>query len=269
MPRVPHPFASFWEPRTPRHRFLAQPPLLRRCISRAILAPFAPDFELDRSEQAMATPSAVPARSHRIHLRHVLVAVLVPMFLFVLWHDERFILAHSDEKWRYYFPVRWLVLIHALAGLTALVIGPFQLSSRFRERHLSLHRVMGRVYLSCVTIAGLMGIYVSTIHQKDLQDRLWILALAVTWLVTGAMAFAAVRNGNIDVHRQWIIRNYAFTSVFVTVRVLNALPIPDAYAQSLGWILLLATLLLTDVGLSWRNVFTNRRQKPATLNAGG
>ena len=211
--------------------------------------------------------SAVPARPRRIHLRHVLLAALVPMFLFVLWHDERFIFAHSDEKWTYYFPVRWLVLIHALAGLTALLIGPFQLASRFRERHLQLHRIMGRVYLSSVAIAAVMGMYVSTIHQKDPQDRLWVFALALTWLITGAMAFAAVRNGNIEAHRQWITRNYAFTTVFVTVRVLGALPIPDPYTEAVIWILLLATLLFTDIGLSWRNVFINRKSKPATPGA--
>ena len=189
------------------------------------------------------------------------------MFLFVLWHDERFIINHADANWTYYFPVRWLVFTHALAGLTALLIGPFQLSSRFRERHLNVHRVMGRVYLSSVVIGAVMGMYVSSIHQKDLQDRLWVFSLALTWLVTGAMAFAAVRNGNIEVHRQWIIRNYAFTSVFVTVRVLNAFPIPETYGLAVGWILLVATLLLTDVALSWRNVFTNRRSKSAASSA--
>jgi uncharacterized membrane protein len=188
------------------------------------------------------------------------------MFAFVLWHDERFIINHSDPTWTYYFPVRWLVLIHALAGLTALLIGPLQLSSRFRERHLRVHRIMGRVYLSSVAVGALMGIYVSSIHQKSPLDRLWVFSLALTWLV-GAMAFAAVRNGNIEVHRQWIIRNYAFTSVFVTIRVLNALPIPNTYVLAVGWILLLATLLLTDVALSWRNVFTNRRSKSAASSA--
>jgi hypothetical protein len=49
-----------------------------------------------------------------------IVATLLPMFLFVLWHDERFFFIHSDEKWAYYFPVRWLVLPHVLGGMIAL-----------------------------------------------------------------------------------------------------------------------------------------------------
>lgn len=179
----------------------------------------------------MASSSAVPVRSSQPRLRHVVFAVLLPMFLFVLWHDERFIIIHSDEKWAYYFPVRWLVLPHVLGGLIALLIGPFQFSSRFRQHHLSVHRIMGRVYLSSVAVSAVMALCVSSIHQPP-QDRLWIFSLASTWLITGAMAFAAVRNSNIEVHRQWMARNYAFTSVFVTSRVLNAIPIPEPYGMA-------------------------------------
>jgi uncharacterized membrane protein len=212
----------------------------------------------------MASSPALPSAS-RFRLRHVLFAALLPMFLFVLWHDERFVFTHSDEKWAYYFPVRWLVLPHALGGLIALLIGPFQFSSRFRQRHLRIHRIMGRVYLASVAIAAVVALYVSAIHQKELLDREWIFALGIAWLITAAMAFAAVRNGNIEAHRQWMARNYAFTTVFVTVRVLNALPIPDAYGVAPSWILLLATLLLTELGLSWHSVFMNRSPHPARL----
>jgi uncharacterized membrane protein YozB (DUF420 family) len=94
-----------------------------------------------------------------------------------------------------------------------------------------------------------------------MQDKEWVFTLDIAWLITGGMAFAAVRNGNIEAHRQWIARNYGFTTIFVTVRVLNALPIPDAYGFAPAWILLLATLLLTEIGLAWHNVFTNRRSR--------
>jgi uncharacterized membrane protein len=192
-------------------------------------------------------------------------AALLPMFLFVLWYSERYIFFnHSDEEWAYFFPVRWLILPHALAGLTALLTGPFQFSARFRQRHLRVHRIMGRVYLASVTVAGVVAFYVSAIHQKQLQDKEWIFALNTAWLITAAIAFTAVRNGNIEAHRQWIARNYALTTVFVTVRVLNAIPIPESYGQGPSWMLVLATLLFTDVGLSWHSVFTNRRLQPPT-----
>ena len=206
----------------------------------------------------MANSSALAALGKQIRLRHVLFTALLPMFLFVLWYDERFVVIH-DERWAYYFPVRWILLFHVLGGLIALLIGPLQFSSRFRQRHLRIHRILGRVYLGGVAVSAVVALYVSAIHQKDIQDRQWIFSLAIAWLITGAMAFAAVRNGNIEAHRQWMARNYAFTTVFVTVRVLNALPIPESFGIGPSWALVLATLLLTEAGLSWHSVFTNRR----------
>ncbi len=210
----------------------------------------------------MASSSGVAVLSKQVRLRHLLFAALLPMFLFVLWHDERFVFIHSDGKWAYYFPVRWLIVPHVLGGLLALLIGPFQFSSRFRQRHLRIHRIMGRVYLASVAISAIVALYVSSIHQTDMQAREWVFALDITWLITGGMAFAAVRNGNIEVHRQWMARNYAFTTVFVTVRVVNALPIPDASGLAPAWILLLATLLLTEIGLAWHKVFAKPNVAP-------
>ena len=214
----------------------------------------------------MASSTASPIPGRHIRLRHVMFAALLPMFVFVLWHDERYIFVnHSSEEWTYFFPVRWLILPHGAAGLVALLSGPFQFSSRFRQRYLRAHRTIGRIYLASVAVAGFVAFYVSAIHQKQLQDKQWIFALNTAWLVTGAIAFLAVRNGNIEAHRQWIARNYALTSVFVTVRVLNHIPIPDSYGIGPGWMLVLATLLFTDLGLSWHTVFKNRRQQPRTV----
>src|SRR5215469_18289586 len=42
---------------------------------------------------------------------------------------------------------RHLLIPHSLSGVTALLIGPVQFSSRFRKRNLKLHRVLGGVYV--------------------------------------------------------------------------------------------------------------------------
>src|SRR5215470_13364414 len=80
-------------------------------------------------EKLMAGSFAASVRGNQIRLRHIMFAALLSMFLFVLWHDERYLFNHSGEEWAHFFPVRWLLLPHALAGLTALLTGPFQFSS--------------------------------------------------------------------------------------------------------------------------------------------
>jgi uncharacterized membrane protein len=214
----------------------------------------------------MAAPSTIAAYSPRSRFKYVLFSALGLMFLFVLWHNERFIVDHSHPDWTYYFPVRWLLIPHGLAGLTALLIGPFQLSSRFRQRHLRVHRIMGRFYLGGIAVAAPMGMYIASIHG-GVGIRFFVFALASSWLLAGGTAFACVRNGNIPLHRQWMVRSYALTTIFVTGRVFLAIPAIERAGETISvatlWIVLVATLLFTDLGLAWRGIFTNNRSQTA------
>jgi uncharacterized membrane protein len=211
----------------------------------------------------MATSSAIAIRSPKIGFKHVLFFALGLTFLFALWHDERFIVDRSyrPEEREYFLPVLWLVIPHGLAGLTAFLIGPFQFSSRFRQRHLRLHRVVGRFYLGGIAIAAPAGMYLAHIHSS-VGIRFYIFALAPAWLLTAVIAFVCVRNGNIQMHRQWMVRSYALTSVFATNKVFYAIP---AVARSgtlhlgVAWSVLVATLVLTEVGLAWPAIFANKR----------
>jgi len=71
------------------------------------------------------------------------------------------------------------------------------------------------------------------------------------------------RNRQIVQHRQWMIRSYAVTFTFVSSRVLNLWP---RYWSHLGDSLsavgvigfTLASLLIVDLGLNWRELTTRR-----------
>ncbi|WP_255462176.1 DUF2306 domain-containing protein [Granulicella sp. WH15] len=53
---------------------------------------------------------------------------------------------------------RHLLIPHTLAGTLALLVGPINFSSRIRQRHLQLHRVLGRIYIISVFIGSFTGI---------------------------------------------------------------------------------------------------------------
>src|SRR5580700_5892000 len=57
---------------------------------------------------------------------------------------------------------RGLLIPHTLAGIFALLAGPLQFSSRFRQRHLKLHRILGRIYFIAVIIGAFTGIALAT-----------------------------------------------------------------------------------------------------------
>ncbi|PYV50499.1 MAG: hypothetical protein DMG98_27830, partial [Acidobacteria bacterium] len=104
----------------------------------------------------MATSSAVVARRPQSRFKYALFSLLGLMFLFVLWNNEGFIIDHAHPDWTYYFPVRYLLIPHGLGGLTALLIGPLQLSSRFRTKHVRVHRILGGFYIGGITLAATM-----------------------------------------------------------------------------------------------------------------
>jgi hypothetical protein len=59
---------------------------------------------------------------------------------------------------------------------------------------------MGRVYLASVSISAIVALYISMIHQTEMQDKEWVFTLYIAGLDTGGMAFASVRNGNVEAH---------------------------------------------------------------------
>jgi hypothetical protein len=42
--------------------------------------------------------------------------------------------------------------------------------------------------------------------------------MAVMWLFTGLMAYLWIRRGQVQAHREWMVRNFALTFAAVTVR---------------------------------------------------
>ena len=154
---------------------------------------------------------------------------------------------------------RHLLIPHTLCGVIALLAGPLQFSSRLRQRHLKFHRVLGRIYVICVFIGALTGIALAAgrpgLPGTSMQ--------AAAWIVCTTAAFITARNRQIVQHRQWMVRSYAVTFTFVSSRVLNLWP---RYWSHLGDTLsavgviafTLASLLIVDLGLNWREL-TNRR----------
>ncbi|HEY6339667.1 MAG TPA: DUF2306 domain-containing protein [Candidatus Sulfotelmatobacter sp.] len=120
---------------------------------------------------------------------------------------------------RYIFPLR----LHIAGGMGALLAGPWQFSQKLRARALNLHRWLGRFYLLEVALGSSAGFAMAMVSEEGLVTHLGFGILAVLWFFTGLQAYRMVRRGNIEAHRQWMIRNFALTLAAVTLR--NWLPL--------------------------------------------
>jgi uncharacterized membrane protein len=182
--------------------------------------------------------------------------------LFVLITSEALLVTDYPMYHAYRLQViadRHLLIPHTVCGIIALLAGPMQFSSRLRQRHLKFHRVLGRIYIVSVFIGALTGIALAAgrpgLPGTSMQ--------AAAWIVCTTAAFLTARNRQIVQHRQWMIRSYAVTFTFVSSRVLNLWPrywshLGDTLAAVGVIAFTLASLLVAELGLNWRELTTRR-----------
>jgi hypothetical protein len=97
---------------------------------------------------------------------------------------------------------------------------------------------------------------------------------AAAWVVCTTAALIAARNRQVIQHRQWMARSYAVTFTFVSSRVLNLWSrywshLGDAFAAVGVIAFTLASLLIVDLGLNWRELTISRLIKvPFTIPPG-
>ena len=210
----------------------------------------------------MATSTLLVQGSDRSRFATVLWISLCLTTLFVFITSEVLLVADYPMYHAYRLQViadRDLLVPHTLGGVIALLAGPIQFSSRFRQRHLKFHRVLGRAYVVSVFVGALTGIALSA-GRPGMPGTC---VQAAAWIVCTTAAFLTARNRQILQHRQWMARSYAVTFTFVSSRVLNLWP---RYWSHLGDSLsavgviafTLASLLLVDLGLNWRELTTRR-----------
>jgi uncharacterized membrane protein len=109
--------------------------------------------------------------------------------------------------------------VHAFSGGIALILGPFQFISRLRTRRPTVHRWMGRIYLIAILFGGLSAFLIAPGMISGLVGEFGLILLGILWLWTGWNAYRNIRAGNKNIHREWMIRNYALTFSAVTLRL--------------------------------------------------
>ena len=210
----------------------------------------------------MATTRLLAPSSTHSRLKTALWISLGLTALFVFITSEVLLITDYPMYHAYRLQViadRHLLIPHTLAGIFALLIGPINFSSRIRQRHLTLHRVLGRIYVISVFIGAATGVALAS-GRPGFPGTC---GQAAAWIVCTTAALITARNRQIIQHRQWMARSYAVTFTFVSSRVLNLWP---RYWSHLGDSLsavgviafTLASLLIVDLGLNWHELTTRR-----------
>ncbi len=119
----------------------------------------------------------------------------------------------SNPYWRTAF------FIHIFLGGIALLSGMTQFSSKWRNRNLSRHRLLGKVYVVACLISGISGLYIAQFATGGWIARWGFTLLALFWIITTWKAWRLILVREIDSHKRWMIRSYALTFAAVTLRL--------------------------------------------------
>lgn len=111
------------------------------------------------------------------------------------------------------------IYFHIFSSLIALILGPFQFNENFRKNKIHFHRLIGKVYLLCVLVGGLSGLYMAQFSFGGMISHLGFALLAVLWIFTGYKAYASIIRKMIDAHYRWMVLNFALTFAAVTLRI--------------------------------------------------
>ena len=198
--------------------------------------------------------------------RQSYVRLFVSLFLIVF--AGKFVIQHAlpyfgftRETFGRYWNFKWSLIGHISCGIIALVIGPFQFWKAFRNRYLTTHRWMGRIYLMAILIGASCSTYLAWTSgiRVNFSWALGLQALAFAWITTAGMAYISVMRGRIPQHKEWMIRSYVVTFAFVTFRFLNDSPFVISLMQKFDergptviWFSWTIPLFITEIALNWK-----------------
>lgn len=108
---------------------------------------------------------------------------------------------------------------HIIFGGISLLTGWVQFSQKFRERHLILHRRIGKIYIISVFISSLSGAYIALNATGGIIASAGFLLLGAVWFTASLSGLAAVGKKDLNMHRKMMIYSYSACFAAVTLRI--------------------------------------------------
>eukprot|EP00850_Spirogloea_muscicola_P003234 SM000013S26403 [mRNA] locus=s13:197334:198589:+ [translate_table: standard] len=149
--------------------------------------------------------------------------------------------------------------IHSGASLAFLVTGALQFSPRLRRSRLSWHRASGRLFLVAAAVLALSGSTRMAV-QSDLSPVGTVAAhfMGPYFLFSLARAYMAIRGGDVQLHREWMIRAASFGYAVIhsrhiayIVKAVYDVPFPLAVGMAL-WLCQVASVALAELYIQLR-----------------
>ena len=192
-------------------------------------------------------------------------AAVAAMTLYVLYHNERFLIEPANPLWRHYAEIAFWLVPHAVAGTCALVLAPLQFSERLRKRYTTAHHIVGRIYVVGALVLAPLGAYGQYYAERSGGPREFTTLATVDaamLMTTTLVAYLFAIRRRITQHRQWMTRSYAVALVFFEGRMVGGLlGIDDNVNATMAaiWACLALSMLFAELANSFYDIRMNLR----------
>src|ERR1044071_1309751 len=212
----------------------------------------------------------------KVNAKHVVCSAIAIASLYVMYHNERFLVDSSHPAWQHYAPFKWWLLPHGIFGAIVLLFAPLQFSDRLRQRYTKAHRIMGRLYVVGALGLAPLGAYIQYYQERMGAPRSFtVLGVVDAAMLMGTtlLAFLFAFKRKIALHRQWATRSYAVALVFIAGRFVMGVTgweqLGIEIVQAIIWSCLALSMVFADVAIHWREIKSafSKQAKPITPKA--
>ena len=208
----------------------------------------------------------------KLNAKYVTFTAIALASIYVLYHNERFLIDGSDPAWQRYEAFKWWLLPHAVFGAIVLLFAPLQFSDRLRQRYTKAHRVMGRLYVVGALVLAPIGAYIQYYEERMGMPRSFTVLAGVDaamLMLTTGLAFVFAFRRKIALHRQWATRSYAVALVFIAGRFVMGITgwetLGVDMVQAIIWSCLALSMVFADVSIHWREIRSALSSKPVKV----
>lgn len=146
------------------------------------------------------------------------------------------------------------IVVHIISSTFYLLLGAFQFSPGFRRRNPTWHRTAGLILIPCALMSALSAMWMAWYYPPLFGEgvtiryiRLLVGAAVILFLCLG---FHAIRRGEVQQHRAWMMRTYALIIAAGTQPLTLAIALTLMASDEAGYMLGLSAGWLVNLAIA-------------------
>jgi uncharacterized membrane protein len=149
-------------------------------------------------------------------------------------------------------------VLHRIFGIVLLTVGMMQFNQSLRQKHPTMHRWSGRIYLALGSVTLVTATILALRHAfNGVQEQVAVIVLNAAFVYFVTLGVIYARRGNFFAHRQNMLRSFAILMIIVLQRpyFIGAMMVSEIDVHrvfGLSGVLSLATSMLVAEWWIWK-----------------